>query len=158
MKEIRLTWAEILLFLIGAGTAVYRIITDIVSYTGMQLMLLEYDPGTPAYAEHSSGLIYPLIDGGVCIFILLALIIVMLIKLLYKGGKNKKPSSHEPLIKTTNASAPAGKGFTLSNPEGSIPPMGICPECGARIFRYEKHRGAGTSEKTTEKDDAADTD
>ena len=116
MKEIRITWAEIVLFLIGAAVTIYRIVTDIISYTGMQIMLLEYDPGTAAYEERAASLPFPLIDCGICAFILLALIIVILIKLIYKGGsKDKKAVSHDPLIKTTNASAPAGKGFRVSN-------------------------------------------
>ena len=75
MKEIRITWAEIVLFLIGAAVTIYRIVTDIISYTGMQIMLLEYDPGTAAYEERAASLPFPLIDCGICAFILLALII-----------------------------------------------------------------------------------
>ena len=138
MKEIRITWAEIVLFLIGAAVTIYRIVTDIISYTGMQIMLLEYDPGTAAYEERAASLPFPLIDCGICAFILLALIIVILIKLIYKGGsKDKKAVSHDPLIKTTNVSAPAGKGFRVSNPDGTAATIGTCPECGARIYRLD---------------------
>lgn len=135
-NQSKMNWSEFVFLIIGALLAVYRIIADIVTFAGMQVMLLDYDPGTPAYTEKAAGLAFPIIDSIVCAVVLAAMLIVLLIRLFYKGGIEKKGGS--TWIRISNADAPmGGEKIPFTNEGVSAPPIETCPECGARIYNID---------------------
>lgn len=136
MKEIKMNWSEFVFLIIAAVMAVYHIIADIIRFISVQTLLMDFDPGTAAYNEKAAGLVFPIIDGVVCVLALVVLLIVLLVRLFHKGGsKSKAPGTW---IRFTNADAPkGGEGIKFSNEDISGPPIEICPECGARIYNID---------------------
>ena len=153
MKENKkIKWSEIVLFIIGILFAAYRITADIISFAGLQLELLNYDPGTAEYAEKAAGLPFPLIDGGICLLFLIAIAVVFIIALVTAFSKKpattgETPRKPYPWMKTTNADAPVSSGIRLSNVDGSSSPVVICSQCGARLFRYPDKTDEDTENK-----------